>query len=73
MIRTEHTVSVDCDTDLKNLRLKASSLCEGTTGRHDSQGEALTAAEREGFKPHKNGRHHLCGPCAELNPEVVKK
>lgn len=72
MIRTEHSVSIDCDTDLKRLHLQASPWCMGTTGRHASQAAALDAAKREGFKAHKDGTHHLCGQCADLNPEAVK-
>lgn len=71
MIRTQHSVAIDCDTDLKRLHLAESPICVGTTGRRDSQAAALDAAKSEGFKPHKDGKHHLCGPCAELNPEAT--
>ena len=73
MIQTTLTVEVYCDADLKRLRLTEAPLCRGTTGRHSTQAEALDAAKRDGFKAHKDGKHHLCKACAELNPEAVAK
>jgi len=71
MIQTEISVQITCDSDLRRLGLKTAHKCWGTTGRHRSQGEALTTADREGFKPHVDGHHHLCRNCAELNPGAV--
>lgn len=73
MIRTEFAVYIDCDTDRRQLKLEESPRCHGTTGRYSSQATALDTAKREGFKAHKDGKHHLCQPCAELNPESVVK
>lgn len=72
MIRTEVTVAILCDADLKRLRVAESSECDGTTGNYTSQALALDAAKRQGFKAHTDGKHHLCGPCSERNPTVVK-
>lgn len=72
MIRTEHSVKIDCDSDLRRLKLNESPNCMGTTGRCSSQAEALDQAKLEGFKPHKDGKHHLCRACAALNPDAVK-
>jgi hypothetical protein len=71
MICSRVAVAVVCDTDLKGLGLTPAANCWGTTGELDSQGKALDAAKREGFKAHKDGKHHLCKNCAELNPEAV--
>jgi len=71
MIETQTSVSITCDADLKRLHLIESPHCWGTTGRCDTQAKALDTAKREGFKAHKNGKHHLCKACAELNPEAV--
>lgn len=71
MITTEIRVAITCDADLKKLRLTESNRCHGTTGSYDSQAKALDAAKSEEFKGHRDGKHHLCKPCAELNPAAV--
>lgn len=73
MIRTSLSVSIDCDADRPQLGLQQSHLgCVGTTGRCKTQAAAMDRATLEGFKQHKDGKHHLCRACAALNPDAVK-
>lgn len=71
MICEEHTWQVTCDTDLKRLRLTAARHCTGAGPRLRNHDEALKIASDEGLVPHRDGKHHLCRPCAELNPQAV--
>lgn len=71
MIEEMHTFQVTCDTDRKRLKLVESARCHGAGPRVSSLADAREGASREGFVLHKDGKHHLCGQCALLNPEAA--